>query len=365
MEYRIITCYQFNKIDFEPDLIIGFYQDINQFEFQMHYKKIQKLYPDVNVIGCSSESNIYDEIPHVDVDEKHICIYLFLKLNKNGYKIKLLDSNKHIDIQDDGKNYDAIILSSNYSNFLEDNIEYLNNQLGIKHLYGGIAGISNISNDATIFYNGDVYTNTLLLLLFDNDYYKLDGLSIHQFEPVGFELTVTKSKNNIIYELDNQPALKVLEDIIGHLTHKKIESFSVPFFLKTDEYKTFEESPLCSIQNINRKNNSISLYRYVKNNDKVKLSIPVSSHEQLKRLRRFHKLRASSCVAFVFNCLGVKAYLGMMEYLYLMDLKRHLNIPFIGFHSFGEIGAFENGGVSIIHNQTISLAILSSVGEDA
>jgi len=359
MKHQIITCNQFDKLDFEPNLVIGFYQDIKESSFKSHYKKIKQRFPHIDFIACSTESNIYNQIPYVDMDEEHICIYLFLKIKKDAYDINILKSNEEFCTTDKEKSYDAIVLSSEYSKLLDEDIASLKAKFKIDNLFGAIAGVSDMKNTPKIFYNGEFYSDSLLLLVVDRKYYQITGLSIHQFEPVGFELNITRAKDDVIYELDNRPALDVLDEIVGTITHKKIKSFSFPFFLKKAIYHSFEESPLASIKDFDRVQKTITLYRYIKDQDKLKLSIPITSQEQMHRLKKFNNIRQNDGVAFIFNCLGIKHYLGMMEYVYLMDLKRQLKMPFIGFHSFGEIGSIETNSDTTLHNQTISLAILS------
>jgi hypothetical protein len=359
MKHQIITCNQFDKIEFEPNLVIGFYQDIKEPNFKSHYKKIKQRFPNIDFVACSTESNIYNQIPYVDTDEEHICVYLFLKLKKEAYNISLLKTDEQFCTTNDKEIYDAIVLSSGYSKLLDEDIVLLKAKFGIDNLFGAIAGVSDKNNTPQVFYNGKFYSDSILLLLLEKRFYQITGVSIHQFEPVGFELNITKAKDNVIYELDNRPALDVLDDIVGTITDKKVKSFSFPFFLKKAIYHSFEESPLASIKDFDRVQKTITLYRYIRDQDKLKLSISITSQEQMHRLKKFNNIRQNDGVAFIFNCLGIKHYLGMMEYVYLMDLKRQLKMPFIGFHSFGEVGSIETNSDTTLHNQTISLAVLS------
>jgi len=359
MELKILTCNTLHTLDFTPTIVMGFYQDIRERHFLQHYNILKEKYPNVDVIGCSSESNIYDQIPYIENDSK--CVFLCLNMQRKSYQVHILnhiENNLSLAVED---NYNAIMLSSKYFVGIEKLISDIQHRLNGGNVFGAIASsLDSLSNNATIFYDGKFFKDSTLLWLIDKSYYSLEGLSIHQFEPVGFELIVTKCINDTIYELDHRPALKVLEEIVGHITPQNIQSFDFPFFLKQHDNVSFENTPLCSIKTIDSVANSIVLYRYVKEHDKLKLAIPVSLQEQEERLNWFHRFHTEAqSVALLFNCVGIKAYLGMMEFVYLMDLKHHLKMPFLGFHSFGEIGPLEVGKKSIVHNQTISLAILS------
>ena len=361
MRYEIVAGDRFDHLDLDPSMVVGFYQDIKEADFRSNYEKIIRKFPNVDIIGCSTESNIYNHIPYVDMDEKHSCVYLFLELGKDSYGIHIFEMDERIvPGEKNEKKYDAIVLSSGYSTLLDEEISLLKAALDIDNLFGALAGVSGGENGPKVFYNGEFYSDRMLILSLDKNIYRITGLSIHQFEPVGFELDITRFEKNVVYELDNRPALDVLNEIVGTITSKKIQSFSFPFFLKRANVQSFEESPLASIRDFDTADKTVTLYRNVKEQDKLKLSIPISSKEQIQRLKRFHNISNGDSVAFVFNCVGIKQYLGMMEYVYLMDLKRQLNLPFIGFHSFGEIGSLDLNGETVLHNQTISLAVLSS-----
>jgi len=361
MKIKVLTCDDMDRLDFEPTLIVCFYQSNKQKQVLNHYAMLKKQYPKIDMIGCSSESNIYDQIPYIEGDSR--CLFMCLKLEKDAYRLELRNNTEERLRLPKDKSYNTIMFSSQYFEKIENWINDIQDELGGYNLFGAIAGVSDVLTDtATVFYNGKFYDEHVLLWLIDVTYYRLDGLSVHQFQPVGFEFIVTKSFKDTIYELDHRPALKVLEEVVGCITAQNIQSFDFPFFLKRSDMVSFDESPLSSIKTIDKVTGSISLYRYVKEHDKLKLAIPLSSKEQEDRLKQFHKFhKREDSIAFLFNCVGIKAYLGMMEFVYLMDLKYNLKMPFVGFHSFGEIGPIEINQKSILHNQTISLAILSPV----
>ena len=360
MKIKILTCDELDKLEFEPTIIVGFYQSSNQTHFLRHYNALKDKYPHIDMIGCSSESNIYDKIPYIDNDSK--CLFLCLQLVNDSYKIEILNHHEGIKLPDKNA-YNTIMFTSQYFDNIEQWILDIQITLEGGNLFGAIAGVNDTQKEkATVFYNGKFFDQEVLLWFIDSAYYRLDGLSIHQFQPVGFEFIVTKSIKDTIYELDHRPALKVLEEVVGSITPQNIQSFDFPFFLKRNDMISFDKSPLSSIKSIDRKSNSITLYRYVDEHDKLKLAIPLSSQEQEDKLKQFHEFHTQeNSIAFLFNCVGIKAYLGMMEFVYLMDLKHHLNMPFVGFHSFGEIGPIEVNSQSVLHNQTISLAILTPI----
>jgi len=365
MKQIIVTCSEFDKIGFIPTVIIGFYQSSMKVSFFEDYQKLKERFPHVDIIGCSSESNIYDFIPHVFFEEKDLCVFLCLDIGKEAYQIELHTPESIMEKQEaNGVSYGALMFSSRYFLSMEEIIVSLQKEKNIKPVLGAIASVVSSSKmkDGMIFWNGKYYADHILLWLIDTKCYILEGKSIHHFQPVGFDMEVTKAKDNILYEIENRPALDVLEEIVGDITEETITSFDHPFFLKEKENGklSFTSSPLCSIRAIDKKRGTVSLYRSVHEYAKLKIGVARGREEQEKQLEAFSVFRKrKNAVAFIFNCVGIKANLGLMEFVYLMDLKKKLQLPFIGFHSFGEIGSVDEGKYSVLHNQTISVAILS------
>jgi len=362
MKQTIVTSETLHTIDFTPTVIIGFYQSTQDKHFETHFEKLRERFPDVDVIGCSSESNIYNELPYIDKSNKHLCVYICLDIRKEAYQIKLHEIDHVMEEREkEEKGYGALMFCSRYFSSLECLISTLQERDGYRPLLGAIAGTKDHKQPhGTIFYNGHYFGDHVLLWLIDQKCYRLEGKSAYHFQPVGFEMEVTKAEKTVLYEIENRPALEVLEEIVGDISMETIDSFDHPFFLKENSKIPFAHSPLCSILSIDEDNGSISLYRSVNKHAKLKVGVSLGREEQEQQLKTFKVFkRRKNAVAFLFNCVGIKANLGLMEFVYLMDLKRTLHVPFIGFHSFGEIGSINPENISMLHNQTISIAVLS------
>jgi hypothetical protein len=97
MEYKIVIYDQFDEIDFEPNLVVGFYQDIRESTFRSQYEKIKSRFPGVECVACSTESNIYNDAPFVDIDEEHNCVFLFLALEKGAYDVQIVGRDERFE----------------------------------------------------------------------------------------------------------------------------------------------------------------------------------------------------------------------------------------------------------------------------
>jgi len=361
-----VTSTSFDTIDFTPTVIIGFYRKGEKKLFIDDYEILKKRFPQADIIGCSSRSNISNTRPYIESNQQFPCVYLCLNMKKDAFHFKLFskeDELVSLEIKE-GKKYEAILLSSFSSLELEDILTKLPAIVGTQHIFGAVASVENYvssKNSLEIFYNGIFYEQHMLLWIIDAQKYTVDAMSMHLFRPEGQPLQITRCKGSKIYELDNKPALQVLEALAGRLDDSVIKHFGYPLFLQNEE-KGWESAPLGSLLSVNRKENTVFLHRNIKDGNYIKMGIMVDRDTQLKRLRELYTLAPESSAALLFFCVGIEKNLNMMEYLYIEDIKRHLDITFIGFHSFGEIGYPATGKVqndTLLHNQTMTMILIS------
>ena len=366
MNRTVVTCLTLDQIDFVPTVIVGYYQSEKRKTFIHHCEQLQARFPDAVIIGSSSESNLYDDPPHLDTDGSHVCVFSCIDIDRDAFTIEQLD------IADDGvievdpqRSYRAIILASSYYTGIEDQLKNLQSLLGYNSLYGGIASGREHGQFSVgeLYYEGEFLSDTMLVWLIDQERYELRGVTSHYFQPVGFEMEITAAEGKTIYEIENRPALEVVEEIAGALTPENLAAFEHPFFLKDEGALNFDDALLCSLREVNREDNSIDVFREVAVRNTLKIGISIDRASLKQQLDVFRQYRQRNAMAFLFICVGIKENLGKMEPFYLMYLKKSLKIPFVGFHSYGEIGPVNTHRGSALHNQTISLAVLSERGE--
>jgi len=262
MNYAVLTNIdKLDSIDFIPTIIVGFYQCGEEKLFSQYTETLKARFPDVDIIGCSSESNIYDSIPYVDIEQTHTCIYMCIEMKKESYMFQLFSAQEKQKILiEENKKYGAIVLGSHYSDTLENMITVLQKNIGKNSFFGAIAGatLSNLKG-GTIFYNGEYISDGILIWLIDQEDYLLKGLSMYDFDPVGFSLEVTRAEGFKIVEIENRPALDMIEEITGTLSPQSIESYDQPFFITSFNNNDHSiKKPVSSVQSIDREAKTIT-----------------------------------------------------------------------------------------------------------
>ncbi|BAF72780.1 FIST N-terminal domain-containing protein [Sulfurovum sp. NBC37-1] len=364
MKQIAVTGASLGHIDFTPTIIIGFYRKSQKTLFSAEYQILRERFPLADIIACSSAANIADELPYVESRDQFPSVYLCLEMEKGTFAVDIFSEDVTPSLNvDNKKKYQVIMLSSFSSSTLEKTLSSFPSTITTQKIFGGVSG-TDISSEDTgeLFYNGVFYNRHILLWLIDKNKYKIEGMSMHLFRPVGLPLQITKAEKNKIYELNNKPAQDVIESFAGELKESAINNFAYPLFLQKEADGDWNSAPLASMTSVNKKDKSILLYREVCEKEYVKIAIMISQQDQLKRLRRLYTFAPSKSVAILFNCIGIAKNLSMMEYLYLEDIKKHLGITFIGAHTFGEIGppaTSKKRSGTLLHNQTMTIALIS------
>jgi len=365
MQYKTVSDSNFESIDFVPTIIIAFYRSSQKRAFEEEYELLHANYPDAEILGCSSSGNIADDIPYVETTEQFPIVYFFCDMKRDAFSVHLISEEDKIG--ENGLHEQVVVLSSFSSPVLESHLADFSRAQDRKKVYGAVAGVeSSTKEHPSIFYNGSFYTQHMLLWSIDREQYTLDGMSIHLFRPAGIPLEITKAEHKTLYEINNLPALDVIEEITGKIDEKLIGRFGYPLFVQKHTDMQWSDAPLASIISVDREQGSIQLYRDVYPKEYVKVGIMLSRQDQLRRLGRLYGLTHGKSAALMFHCIGIAENLHMMEYLYLEEIKQHIDVSFAGLHSFGEIGPSASRKPSddiLLHNQTITVALIAQRGD--
>jgi len=98
----------------------------------------------------------------------------------------------------------------------EDLSTHLKSKLGMDKLFfGGLAGDDWTMTGSFVFTNEKETDFGVVTLVFDGDKINLKGMAVTGWKPLGLKRTVTKSKGNLLYEIDGKPALELYLKYLG------------------------------------------------------------------------------------------------------------------------------------------------------
>ena len=188
--------------------------------------------------------------------------------------------------------------------------------------------------------------------------------SIHGgWTPFGPERIVTKSQSNILYELDNQPALDLYKKYLGEKA-KELPGAALlyPLKLKSVDEK---QSIVRTILNINEEDHAMILAGDIPENSKVQLmmsNVDNIANASERAARQALELRENEPqLALLVSCIGRKL---VLDQRVEEEIEEVVNVvgektTISGFYSYGEIAPFHGENNCQLHNQTMAITLIS------
>lgn len=228
-------------------------------------------------------------------------------------------------------------------------------------IFGGLAADDLQLTQTFSFTRHGATSNGIAILAFDNDKVELKGLATSGWEGVGMENTITHADGNIVYTINNEPAVNAFVKYFGYFDNNSDNEVSdisaqYPLQIIREDGSAVLRSPLMSL----KENGALVLAGGVRNGDKFRFSIAPGFEVIDQTIGEFGdwKQYAEDADALVlFSCKGRHAALGPMIEDEVKGIYDFWKKPMIGFFTYGEIGPTKNG-VCEFHNETCSLVVI-------
>ncbi|MBA2499230.1 MAG: FIST C-terminal domain-containing protein [Chitinophagaceae bacterium] len=317
---------------------------------------------EIDIIGASSSGEFIDGYQ----DEGAIVI-LLLDLNKAYYRILFKDVGnmtvsdaatqmaqaalKHFSnpafilcstgLSSTGKMMDGETLIRSIENIVGSHV----------NMFGGMAGDDMTFTGTYAFTYNQSTDYGMAVLILNEDKVSLHGMAISGWKPIGVTRTVTKSEDNLIYMIDDQPALDMYMRYLGSVlpsADNKLEFFEnlgnqYPIQIERDD----RESLMCNPIGFDREKNALICEINIQQGSKFRFSTPpdfdivetvINKAKELKNANQ-----ADADAVLIFSCAGRLAALGPLAQQENDGLAEVWNSPMAGFYSYGEFGRSVNG----------------------
>ena len=281
---------------------------------------------------------------------------------KAGIKVgeQFINNNiKYIQIFSDG-------LLGNGSKIVEGIQKVLGKNINIA---GGTAGDGSLFTRTYQYHNDKVLTNSIVSVAFEGDFPFATGVS-SGWTPVGMAKEVTKSIDNVVYELDGQPALDVYKKFLGkHASLLPAVGVEYPLGLLGPQGDVEEDGYfLCrATMGVDHEKGSITFAGDVPQGAMVKmtmgneLDIVKAAKEAAQRaLDQLKKKNIQPKVAFLYSCMARKIVLGSRTNEEILAVKEVIgkDFPIIGFYTYGEYAPVGKHHLSCLHNEVATITII-------
>ena len=219
------------------------------------------------------------------------------------------------------------------------------------NLFGGMAGDDITFTGTWVFTNSQSTDYGMVSLVLDEDKISLHGMALSGWKPVGVFRTATKTEGNLIYTIDNEPALEMYLRFLGE--DRSSADDQISFFESIGIHYSFQierenrEPKMCNPIGYDKEKKALMCESDVPQGSRFRFSTPpdfdivetvVGKAKELK-----DKIHAEADALLIFSCAGRLSALGPMAHDENEGLAAIWNAPMAGFYTYGEFGRAVNG----------------------
>jgi hypothetical protein len=181
--------------------------------------------------------------------------------------------------------------------------------------------------------------------------------------PFGPERKITSSKANILFEIDDIPALDLYKKYLGDKASELPQASLLYPLNVTPEGKS--EPVVRTILSINNENNSMVLAGDVPKNSRVQLMMAsidgIADGAQHAAEIAMENRKNPPQIALIVSCVGRKLVMNQRVEEEIEQVREIIgeNVAIAGFYSYGEMAPFNGDSSCELHNQTMTLTLIS------
>ncbi|DAB29807.1 MAG TPA: histidine kinase [Sulfurimonas sp. UBA12504] len=347
------------------DLVMVF-GDTEEFVRVEHYDYLRNKYPNAHIAGCSSSGNIMgagiSESKLVATAVKFDTAKVILKRAsfEIGDAIESISKElaggfeqsglKHLFVLADGLNLNG-----------SDLVNGFNRATDIPTT-GGLAGDGARFEQTWVMADGYAQQKIIVALGFYGDSLSVGSGCYGGWSEFGTFRNITKSKANVLFELDGRPALDLYKEYLGEYASDLPHSgLRFPLSIRKDS-----DSPevIRTLLGINEEDKSIIFAGNVPEGYTARLMKPnielliegAGAAAEIAKIQN-----EKTALGLVVSCVGRKLVMSQLidEELEAVAQELGENVQLTGFYSYGEIAPFESDLKNCqLHNQTMTLTVI-------
>lgn len=359
---------QFPDLDSERTLILTFYAPF-YFDFHEPFNTLRDKYPNAKMAGCSTSGEILNE----QINDESISVAI-LRFENSDVKITTQPIKENSESYDVGKKIAEELNSDELRSILvlSDGLNVNGTSLveGLKSalsshviVTGGLAGDGKDFKKTSVLKEGIPATHQITGIGFYGDNIDVTFGSKGGWDIFGPERLITRSKDNVLYEIDGEPALALYKKYLGDRA-AGLPATALLFPLAISE-KAFSDQVVRTILSVNEEEQSMTFAgnipqgwygQFMKANFERLIEGAASAGEAALKNKRSNNER----LAIAISCVGRRLILGERSEEEIDATLESLGgkTPMIGFYSYGEISP---SGLSTcdLHNQTMTLTTIT------
>jgi hypothetical protein len=332
----------------------------------------------IQIFGATTAGEFIDG----DIEEGSI-VMMLLDINPAYFKIEFLEINLHSALEDATKlgvigkrtfQNPALIIATggvfiDGEQIMEGIIQGFGEPVSSAEreaiVFGGMAGDDLLAVKPLIFTSGKCKDNAVIALIIDEDKIDVRGIATCGWEAIGTTKTVTKSEGNIVYTIDDKPALDMLMKYLG-VEVKEDENKGIVAFLNSWYYplqleRENGDTVIRATRFANNEDRSLICTGSVPQGSKIKFSLPPDFDAIKKVVKECESIKdevqQQADALIMFSCVSRHLSFGALMKEEIDQVKNVWNAPMAGFFTYGEYGKSKFGNNEFHNNACCVVAL--------
>jgi len=333
------------------------------------YTTLKSLYPQAHIVGCSSSGNILGDsisssamvatavsfdssFVHIAKGELHSDDDIKVKTKEIVAQLPQKDL-KHIFILSEGLNINGSALAQGANQAVDKKIS----------ITGGLAGDGTLFEETWVIADDVAKQDQIVAVGFYGESISIGSGCFAGWDEFGVLRKITKSKNNIVYEIDDQPALELYKKYLGEYA-KDLPGSGLRFPFSVRSVEDDEHSVIRTVLGVDEESQSLIFAGdvpegYMARLMKTNIDGLIDGSEIAAK--RIEKSNTKNALGLVISCVGRRIVLNQLTDEELESISDTLgeNVQLVGFYSYGELAPFSDELMSCqLHNQTMTLTVI-------
>ncbi|MGE0565304.1 MAG: FIST signal transduction protein [Pseudolabrys sp.] len=355
-----------------PNLVIYFGSRAALSESK-RYEELRALYPSAHLMGCTTGG----QISGAEVEDDRITATA-IQFDTTRIAVASETIGQSDESQRCGETIGRKLAAPDLSGLfvLSDGLHVngselvagINSQVGDIPVTGGLAGDGSSFVQTLVGVDSQPTTNTVAAVGFYGDTIRIGHGSAGGWDVFGPRRLITRSKGNVLLELDGEPALALYERYLGEDEIKGLPGSALLFPLQVFNPQRPDHTVVRTVLAVDRDSKSMTFAGDVPEGWAAQLMrgnfgrLAEGAATAARQAREgLVECKDRDGVAILVSCIGRRLLMGqrIIEEVEAAGDVLGPRLPYLGFYSYGEISPHAQSGICELHNQTMTVTTLT------
>ncbi len=344
--------------------IVFLFGDSDSLKSKASFTSLRQLYATASIVGASSSGNIQGS----EISQSSI-IATAVQFEKGSVAVSRIKFTPSDDVEELSRKLMAQLPQDKLKHVfvLSDGLNINGSELvrGINKAATGITVTGGMAGDGDRFENTWTIADApaqqfqVVAIGFYGDDFCISTGCRAGWSPFGADRIVTKSSANVLYELDNQPALDLYKEYLGEFA-KELPESGLRFPLNIKEHDG-AEGIIRTLLAVDEDAKSITFAGDIPEGYTARLMKP-NINELIRgaeeAAENIDAINSDPALGLIVSCIGRRVVLRQIveDELEAVEDVLGQNVQLAGFYSYGEFAPFESDlNYCELHNQTMTL----------